>query len=169
MADSAANLGLICIRMALGLMLMAHGLNKIFGDGGIRGTARWFDSLGLRPGIAHAWVAAVTEIGAGALMVSGLIFPASCAGFVGLMIVAAFTDHRGNGFFVFKGGWEYVALVAAVAGGLALTGPGRWSIDHAAGLDLYGLRWGLAAVVAGGAAGAAMVVGFRSAATSGPA
>jgi putative oxidoreductase len=158
---NAVNTGLIVIRLALGLMLMTHGLNKIFGAGGISGTARWFEGLGLRPGRLHAWTAATTEIGAGALVSLGLFFPAPCAAFVGLMTVAGLTDHRGKGFFVFKGGWEYVALVGVIAVALAFLGPGRWSLDALMGLKLYGLGWGLAVLLVGVIAGGGTVLGFR--------
>ena len=161
MDDNALSAALILIRLALGLMLMTHGVNKVFGKGGIAGTARWFEGLGLRPGLFHAWIAAATEIAAGALMALGLGFPVPCAGFVGLMTVAALTDHRDKGFFVFKGGWEYVALVGVMASAVAFTGPGRWSLDHLIGLRLYGLGWGLVAACVGLVAGAGTVAAFR--------
>lgn len=153
--------GLILIRLALGLMLVTHGVNKVFGQGGIAGTARWFEGLGLRPGLLHARVAATTEIGAGTLMTLGLGFPVPCAAFVGLMTVAALTDHRGKGFFVFKGGCEYVALVAVMASAIAFTGPGRWSLDHMIGFRLNGVGWGLLAACVGLMAGVGTVAGFR--------
>jgi putative oxidoreductase len=159
--DNAVSTGLIIVRLALGLMLMTHGLNKIFGAGGISGTARWFEGLGLRPGRLHAWTAATTEIGAGALVSLGLCLPLPCAAFVGLMTVASLTDHRGKGFFIFKGGWEYVAFVGAIAVALAFLGPGRWSLDALIGLKLYGLGWGLAALLVGLIAGGGTVLGFR--------
>ncbi len=68
-------LGLLVIRLALGGMLAIHGLNKVFGGGGLAGTARWFEGLGLRPGWLHARLAAGNEIGAGLLMACGLAFP----------------------------------------------------------------------------------------------
>jgi putative oxidoreductase len=46
------------------------------------------------------------------------------------MATAAATDHRGKGFFVFKGGWEYTAVVALAATALAGLGNGRWSVDR---------------------------------------
>ena len=57
------NFCLLLLRVTLGAMIAAHGLNKIFGGGKIAGTAAWFDSIGMRPGVPNAWAAALTEIG----------------------------------------------------------------------------------------------------------
>lgn len=148
----------LVLRLALGPMLVLHGLNKV--RGGLHGTARWFESLGLRPGWLHARFAAVTEIGAGLVVTLGLLNGLGAMAFVGLMTVAALTDHRGKGYFIFKGGWEYVALVAIVAVALAVIGPGRWSLDHALGLDLAGIAWGAVALVGGLAGAAGMLAAF---------
>jgi putative oxidoreductase len=156
------DLGLLVVRLALGPMLVLHGYNKAFGAGGLAGTTRWFEGIGLRPAWVHARVAAVTEIGAGVAMTLGLLTGLVSAAFVGLMVVAARTDHRGKGYFVFKGGWEYVLLVAVVAVGVAATGPGRWSLDHLLGLDLSGAWWALVAAVLGvGSAVAMLAVSYR--------
>ena len=144
-----ANLGLLVMRLALGLMLVAHGMNKVLGGGGLAGTARWFEGLGLRPGWLHARLAAASEMAAGAFMAAGLLFPLAGAGFVGLMLVAAQTDHRGKGFFVFKGGWEYVGLVGVVTVCLVCIGPGEWSLDHAFGWSLAGTGYAATAVAVG--------------------
>ncbi|MCW2607976.1 MAG: DoxX family protein [Frankiales bacterium] len=140
----------LLLRAFLGLMLLAHGLNKVSGAGGLSGTAGWFESLGLRPGMLHARAAAGTEIVAGALLTLGLLTPLAVAAFVGLMVVAALTDHRGKGFFVFKGGSEYVAVVAVGALVVALLGPGEVSLDAALDLDRGGWGWALGALVLGG-------------------
>jgi putative oxidoreductase len=150
---SAVDASLLLLRWGLGGMLVAHGVNKVLGVGGIEGTTRWFEALGFRPAWLHARVAAMTEFGAGALMIVGLLTPVACAGYVGLMVVAAMTDHRDKGFFVFKGGWEYVGLVGLVALCVAATGPGKWSIDAAVDWHLFGFTW----------AGFALVVGLLSA------
>jgi putative oxidoreductase len=155
------DLGLLIVRLALGPMLVAHGWNKVFGGGGLTGTAGWFESLGLRPGWLHARIAAFTEIAAGVLMTLGLLTGLTAMAFTGLMLVAAFTDHAGKGYFIFKGGWEYVVLVAMVAVGLAATGPGEWSLDHALGLDLAGAPWAAAAAVGGAVAAAGLLLTFR--------
>lgn len=133
---SQISLGLLLIRVVLGLTLAAHGLNKFFGGGKIPGTARWFDSMGMKPnGRVHALAAAGTETGAGFLFALGFLTPLAAAGFVGLMIVAAWTVHRPNGFFIVKEGWEYNLILAVVPVGIAIVGPGRYSIDWAAGID----------------------------------
>ncbi len=155
------DLGMLVLRLALGPMLVMHGVNKVWGGGGLSGTAGWFESLGLRPGWLHARVAAVTELVAGVLVTLGLLTGLAATAFVGLMVVAARTDHRGKGYFIFKGGWEYVVLVAMAAVALAVTGPGAWSLDEAFGLSLSGPVWGLVAAVGGALAAGALLAAFR--------
>src|SRR6266568_91539 len=99
---SHVDVGLLVLRVTFGAMIITHGANKVLGSGGLAGTARWFEGLGLRPGWLHARLAAATEIGTAILLAVGLLFPAAGAALVGLMTVAALTDHRGKGFFVFK-------------------------------------------------------------------
>ena len=163
MDTTSFDLGIAVARVTIGGMLIVHGLNKVRGTGGLAGTIAWFESLGMKPAWLHARVAAATEIGSGALLCLGLLTALGCAAVIGLMVVAAFTDHRGKGFFVFKGGWEYVAVVALIAFVLACVGPGRWSVDHALGIPLGGVGWGvLAAVVGVVVAVLTLVVGRRS-------
>jgi putative oxidoreductase len=91
-------------------------------------------------------------------MACGLAFPLAGAACIGLMTVAAVTDHRGKGFFVFKGGWEYVALIAVISAALVSTGPGRYSADTAAGWRLAGPGWAGLAILAGVAAAGGLYV-----------
>jgi putative oxidoreductase len=113
-------------------MIAAHGMNKIFGGGKIAGTAAWFDSIGMKPGVPNAWAAALTEIGAGLFLIVGFLVPLGCAGVVALMTVAILTVHRKNGFFVFNDGQgiEYCVVIALVAIALGGLGAGNWSLDH---------------------------------------
>ena len=126
---SAYDVGMLMLRLVLGLTMAAHGYNKFFGSGGIAGTAGWFDSIGMRPGAFHARVAASTEIAAGLGLAVGFLTPVAAAGFVALMLVAAWTVHRRNGFFIVKEGWEYNLVLAAAAVAVAVA-PGRLSLDY---------------------------------------
>jgi putative oxidoreductase len=56
----AGDTGLLILRVCLGVTLAAHGFNKFFGGGRIPGTARWFESIGMKPGMLHARIAATT-------------------------------------------------------------------------------------------------------------
>ena len=127
----AWDFGLLLLRVVLGLTMAAHGYNKFFGGGRIKGTAGWFESIGMKPGTFHARVAASTEMAAGIALALGLITPVAAAGFVALMLVAAWTVHRKNGFFIVKEGWEYTLVLAVAAVAIAATGPGKCSLDYA--------------------------------------
>jgi putative oxidoreductase len=153
---SAYDMSLLVIRAGLGVVFVAHGYNHIFGGGKIGGTGRWFESLGLRPGILHAWLASTTEIGAGVLLLLGFATPLACAGAVGTMVVALVTNHLKNGFFIFRpgDGYEYVLTLVLMAVGLAGTGAGGWSVDHALAWFQPAGWWGLALAVIGGGGGA---------------
>jgi putative oxidoreductase len=129
-AHSAFDFSILLLRVVLGLTMAAHGYNKFFSGGRIPGTAGWFDSIGMKPGLLHARLAASTEILAGLGLAVGLLTPIPAAGFVALMLVAAWTVHRANGFFIVKSGWEYNLILAAAAVAIAGTGAGRYSLDY---------------------------------------
>ena len=133
-ADSVA-VGTLIIRVVVGITFAAHGWFKFFKGGRIAGTARWFDSMGMRPnGKVHAYLAATTELVAGGLFALGLLTPLAGAAIVGQMLVAAYTANHAAGFWSANKGWEYNLVLATVGVGVATIGPGRYSIDHA--LDL---------------------------------
>src|SRR5580692_6782822 len=120
-------------------MIFMHGYNHFFGGGRLPGAGRWFDSLGIRPGIVHAWVTASVEAGAGLMFAAGFLSPLAAAGIIGIMTVAGIVVHGKNGFFITKEGWEYVGFITAVCAAVGVMGPGNWSIDHAIGwVDIHG-------------------------------
>ncbi len=150
------------LRLTIGPMMLIHGLNKVRGPGGLAGTEGYFESLGLQPAAVHARVAAATEIGTGALLTVGAMTPWAAAGVIGVMTSAAATDHKGKGFFIFKGGWEYVGIVGAVAATVAAIGPGRFSVDQLRGKNKGGLlRAQLASALGVGSALGVLTVGRR--------
>jgi putative oxidoreductase len=136
------DLGMLILRLAMGGMIFMHGYNHFFGGGRLPGAGRWFDSLGIHPGIFHAWVTAVVEVGAGVMLAAGLLTPLAAAGVIGILTVAIVLVHRRNGFFIIKEGWEYAGMIIAVCSAIGVLGPGRWSVDHAVfgWTDVHG--WG---------------------------
>jgi putative oxidoreductase len=158
---SAIDLALVLLRVAVGAVMIAHGYNHIWGPGTITGTAQWFESIGMRPSLVQAWLASVTELGAGVLLIAGLATPLAAAGVIGVMAVAWIVAHRGNGFFIFKPGqgWEYVMVLLVVSAAIAALGPGAWSLDNAFGLADDADGWtGLVVSLVAGLGGAAALL-----------
>jgi len=146
---------LLLVRLAIGGTMIAHGVNHWIGGGKIAGTARWFAGLGLRQPVLQAWMSVVTEIGAGVLLVLGLLTSLAAAAVISVMLVAALLAHRKNGFFVFKDGFEYVLVIAVAGAALGALGPGRLSVDSAAGIaitgwDGFGIAVGVAVLAVAG-------------------
>lgn len=149
------------LRVIVGGTLIAHGYNHVWRGGRLPGTARWFESIGIRPGKVHALLASVSELGGGALLVVGLLTPLAAAAVVGTMAVALVANHLHNGFFIFnKGeGYEYVLLLIVVASAIGALGGGDASFDHALGIDDELDGWlGLALAIGIGVGGAAVLL-----------
>ena len=131
--------GLLIARMGFGLLMAAHGTQKLFGwfgGYGLAGTAGFLEQLGFRPGRFFAATAATTEITAGLLVAFGLLGPLGPALIVSVMIVAMATVHWQHGLFSQNNGIELPLLYSAAAAAIALTGPGAYSVDA-----LLGLTW----------------------------
>lgn len=157
------SVGLLILRVTVGVVMLAHGYNHIFRGGRIEGTAGWFESLGMRPGKLHAWLASLTELGAGTMLVVGLLTPLAAAGVIGVMLVAWITNHRHAGFFVFRRpteGWEYVMTLTMCGLAIGALGGGQFSIDRALGLDFEGWRGLAIAGVLGGLGAAGLLAVF---------
>ena len=133
----ASDVVLLVFRCTLGVMIFLHGKNHLWGAGGVEGTTRWFASIGFRPAKVHAVMSGVVEIAVGAGLVVGLLTPLACAALAGTMLVAGWAEHRKNGFFIFKDGYEYVLVAGVAAIALATIGPGTISLDAVVGLVDY--------------------------------
>lgn len=164
MSDAdVVDLCLLLLRGVVGVVMLAHGVNHIVGGGRIAGTGRWFESIGMRPGIVHAWLASLTEVGGGVMLLVGLGTSLAAAGALGVMLVAWITNHLRNGFFIFRPGegYEYVMTLSVVSIALGGLGAGDWSLDGALDLDVFSGVSGLViTVVAGGGGAAALLAGF---------
>lgn len=151
---------LFLLRAVVGVTMILHGINHWRWGGKIEGTARWFSGLGLRYGTLQAWMSVVTEIGAGALLILGLLTPFAAAAVISVMLVAGLLAHRKNGFFVFKDGFEYVLVLAMVCLLLGVTGPGKFSVDNAAGIEITGWAGGGIALIVAVVAVAGLLAAF---------
>ena len=159
-------IGLLLLRLGIGLSLTAHGTQKMFGwfgGPGLNATGQFFTVLGFPPGKRHALLAALGEVAGGALLALGLATPAAAAIVFGVMLVAVVTVHLRKGFFAQNGGYEYPFVLAVAALTLAFTGPGSLSIDAAVGFERSGALWGIAALLAGFVGGGTALLEWRKA------
>lgn len=145
------DLGLLLVRGPLGLLLAAHGLQKLFGwfgGAGLVPTADMFAGMGYRNGKLMAALAGLGEVAAGLGLALGLFTPLAGAAAIGVMVNAA-AAHWPAGLWSYNGGYEYPLVVATMAGGLAWHGPGTISVDALAGFAHPGPWWGIGAIAAG--------------------
>ena len=160
------SVGLLILRLVVGLSLAAHGAQKLFGwfgGYGLTGTGQFLEQLGFRPGRLQALQAGLAETLGGLFLAAGFLTPAAAAAVVAVMLVAAVSVHLKSGFFAQGGGYEYTLVLGAAALALAFTGPGAISADDALGLSLSGDAWGLAALAAGLVGGAVPLLARRPA------
>jgi putative oxidoreductase len=163
------SIGLLILRLVVGLSLAAHGAQKLFGwfgGYGLTGTGQFLEPLGFRPGWRQALQAGLAETLGGLFLAAGFLTPAAAAAVVAVMLVAAVSVHLKSGFFAQGGGYEYTLVLGAAALALAFTGPGALSADHALGISLSGDAWGLAALAAGVFGGAVPLLARRPAETA---
>lgn len=133
-------IGLLLARLVVGLVMAAHGTQKLFGwfgGYGLNKTGEFFSHLGFQPGRPFAAAAALTEIASGLLVALGFLGPIGPALMISVMTVAMITVHWEHGLFASNNGIEVTLLYIAAAVGLALVGYGRYSAD--AWLGIAGL------------------------------
>lgn len=126
------DIGLILIRLVIGLLFIGHGTQKLFGwfgGYGLKGTGDWMDSLGLKPGMTMALLAGLTELIGGILLVLGLLTPLAGLMIAATMVMAIVKVHGPNGLWSTQNGYEYNLTLLAVAIGIALIGPGQYALD----------------------------------------
>jgi len=163
------SIGLLILRLVVGLSLAAHGAQKLFGwfgGYGLAGTGQFLEQLGFRPGRLYAAQAGIAEVAGGLFLAAGFLTPVAAAAVVAVMLVAAVSVHIEKGFFAHNGGYEYTLVLAGAAVALAFTGPGALSLDQALGISWSGDTGGVAALAAGLIGGAVPLLSRKAAGAS---
>ncbi|MFC5695144.1 DoxX family protein [Pseudomonas sp. GCM10022186] len=128
-----AGYGITLLRIIAGLTFMAHGSQKLFGmfgGYGLAGTGQWMESIGLAPGYLMALMAGSAEFFGGLALVIGLLVRPAAAALVVAMVVAVFSVHWANGFFIQANGFEYAMTLALISATLLIEGAGKFSLDR---------------------------------------
>ncbi len=132
LASTQAGFGLTILRVLVGITFMAHGSQKLFGwfgGYGLAGVAQWMESIGLAPGYLMALMAGSAEFFGGLALVIGLLVRPASAVLAITMLVAIFSVHIGNGFFMADNGYEFALALLAATLALLIEGAGRLSLD----------------------------------------
>jgi putative oxidoreductase len=157
-------LGLLVLRVVVGLLFFGHGAQKLFGwfgGYGLAGTGGFFEQIGFPHGKRQAALAGLAEAGGGILLALGLITPVAAALIISVMVVAVSKVHFAKGVWNQDGGFEYNLVLAASAFAVTAIGAGKWSLDNVLNLDVAGTGWALAALGAGILAGVGALVAAR--------
>ncbi len=163
-ADPGPAFGLLLLRLVVGGIFIAHGLEKFFtwaGTPGLDGFADSLADMGFTNTSALAMTTAITEIVAGALLVIGLLASLASVPLLGLAVASVVFTFDEGFFLTPDGGFEYKLLLAAAAAALVFTGPGRFSLDSGRPYFRFPFRTALVFLVLGGIATAVVLFVFR--------
>lgn len=128
-----AGWGITVLRIIVGIIFMAHGSQKLFGlfgGGGLAGTAQFMESLGLTPPTLMAALSGGAEFFGGLALVIGLLVRPAALALIGLLLVAIFSVHIGNGLFMANNGYEFALALLGGAVAVLVEGAGRASVDR---------------------------------------
>ncbi|MFE6774517.1 DoxX family protein [Streptomyces sp. NPDC057702] len=147
--------GLLVLRLVVGLLIAGHGVQKVsfrLGGNGLAGGTEEFRHDGFRGGRLTAVVAGASQIGSGLFLAAGLLTPLAAMAAMGVMTVAG-TVKWPKGLWVQNDGFEYPLVLVVASAAVTLTGPGRWSVDHALTVTPWPVWVCVAAIVMGPASG----------------
>lgn len=128
---SAADAGLLLLRVAFGVVMAGHGAQKLFGwfgGPGLEASGKGFAAFGYEPGTFFAGLAGASELLGGLGLAVGLLTPLASAALIGVMI-NAMAVASDDGLLTAGGVFEYPMTIAVVALSVAAIGPGRLSLD----------------------------------------
>jgi len=135
------DLALALVRAVVGLVIAAHGAQKVLGVWGGPGLAGWTQGvtrMGIRAPVFWAWVSSFSELAGGIAFTFGFLLPVVAAALTIQMAVAIERAHWGKGFWNSKGGIEFPFTLGAVAAISGIADPGAYSLDRALGLPAMG-------------------------------
>lgn len=165
--NAGTDVGLLLLRFAVGGTFFAHGMqivSGLWGGPGIDVFARTLESFGYQQVIILAWVAGITAVVGGALVVLGFLTPIAAAGLLALMINSVVIKF-GNGLFIASpagaNAVEFDVVLGLAAAGLVFTGPGRIALDNGRSWHRRPASWGVLAMVIGVVAGVLVLVLLR--------
>ena len=130
---SNAGVSALVLRVPVGIVLAAHGAQKLFawfGGYGLEGTGQYMESIGLAPGFLMALLAGSAEFFGGLALVLGVLTRPAALVSAFTMLMAIFTAHISNGLFLSNGGYEYALALFAATLSLVFSGAGRLAVDN---------------------------------------
>lgn len=133
---------LLTLRIVTGGLLAGHGAQKLFGSfrgPGMEETSGMMESLGMKPGRPWAALAGLSEFGGGSLTALGFLNPLGSLGIIGAMTIATGKVHGVSPIWAAEGGPELPVTNSAIAAAIAMSGPGKYSLDRALGVRVP--RW----------------------------
>ena len=157
---SAADCGLLLLRLTVGLIMAGHGAQKLFGlfgGQGLSATSDGFASQGYQPGTLFAVIGGGSEFLGGLGLALGLFTPLAAAALIGVMINAMAAVSAAHGLWLSDGGLEYNLIIAAAALAIAAIGPGRLALDRPFRWGSGGWREAAFALFVGGIAAAVVL------------
>src|SRR5256885_10246884 len=164
----STDLAIALVRAVVGLVIAAHGAQKVlgvWGGPGLEGWTQGITRMGMRPPVFWAWVSAFAELAGGVAFALGFLLPAVAAALTIQMGVAIARAHWSKGFWNTKGGIEFPFTLGAIAAINGVADPGVYSLDRTLGLPAMGAGVYVAVLVVGAVAylAGARAVGAESA------
>ena len=150
------NTALLVLRVVPGVLLIGHGLQKLvparlspplLHANGLRATGAGFEQIGIRPGVAAALLAGLSETIGGFSLGAGLLTPVGTILVGAVMTTAILTAHARNGIWNHEGGFEFPLLILALGFVISALGAGSYSINHWLDVSNWaGIQWAMSDV-----------------------
>ncbi len=125
------DLALLVLRLGIGVMFFAHGLQMglgKLGGPGVAGFAKMLEGMGFAPALVWSYLAGYTTLIGGLFLILGIAPRFSAFSLFIFILVAAYKVHLSKGFFLQSGGFEYNFVIASACLALVIAGAGKYSL-----------------------------------------